>query len=153
MGKKSLVKISSSPGKTRELNFFLVNEAFYFVDLPGLGYAKMSIKQRYVMGDMIREYVENCPQLRGIVYLVDMRHIGVQLDLETVEILRGLGKPVLVVGSKRDKLTQSEAAKAVKEIQAKFELPHPPICVSVLKRTSIEVLWNNLLEAVATEPS
>ena len=149
MGKKGLVKISGTPGKTRELNFFLVNDAFYFVDLPGIGFAKVSISQRDKMADMIRDYVEKCDNLRGIVYLVDMRHAGTPLDVETVETLRSLGKPVLLVANKRDKLTQLEASKALKEIKARFGLDEPPLVVSALKKTGIEGLWNHLLEAIA----
>ena len=74
MGQKSLVKVSSTPGKTRELNFFKVNGKFFLVDLPGVGFAKVSIQKRDEMGDFIREYVEKCKDLRGIIYLVDIRH-------------------------------------------------------------------------------
>ena len=111
MGQKNLVKVSSTPGKTRELNFFKVNGKFFLVDLPGVGFAKVSIQKRDEMGDFIREYVEKCKDLRGLIYLVDIRHGGTAIDVETVESIRATGCPVLVVASKRDKVNQSEFAK------------------------------------------
>jgi len=152
MGKRGLVKVSASPGKTRELNFFRVNDAFYFVDLPGIGYAKVSISKREEMGEMIRTYVERSAQLRGIVYLVDMRHAGTPLDIETVEVLRGLGKPVLLVANKRDKLTHGDAVQASRTIQKRFGLDEPPLAVSALTRDGFEPLWENILEALALAP-
>ena len=149
MGKKGLVKISAAPGKTRELNFFRVNDAFYFVDLPGIGYAKVSIAKRAEMGEMIRNYVERSTQLRGIVYLVDMRHAGTPLDIETVETLRSLGKPVLVVANKRDKLSQAESVVASQHLQNRLGLEEPPMAVSAVTRFGFEPLWESILEALA----
>jgi len=146
MCEKKLVKVSATPGKTRELNFFKVNEAFYFVDLPGIGYAKVGIKERDRMAERIRLYVEKAEDLRGIVYLVDLRHGGTPMDLETVETLRSLGRPVLVVGSKRDKLNQSELAKSLRTVQQRFGLEAPPIAVSSFKKTGIDQLWSSLTE-------
>ncbi|HSQ41861.1 MAG TPA: ribosome biogenesis GTP-binding protein YihA/YsxC [Fibrobacteraceae bacterium] len=151
MGKRNLVRVSATPGKTREINFFLVNEAFYFADLPGIGYAKVSIKMRDKMATMIRSYVEKSPNLRGIVYLVDMRHAGTPLDIETVNILRDLGKPVLLVANKRDKLNQSEAAHALRNLKENFGLDRIPLTVSATRGTGINHLWASLLEAIALE--
>lgn len=151
MGKKGLVKISASPGKTREINFFRVNGAFYFVDLPGIGYAKVSISKRDEMADMIKEYVEGSTNLRGILYLVDMRLCGTPLDISTVETLRGLGKPVLIVACKRDKLNQGQAAKAAQEIQRRFDLEEPPLEVSALQKTGFDALWEQIFSAIAVE--
>ncbi len=151
MGDRKLVKVSATPGKTRELNFFLVNDAFYMVDLPGIGFAKVSIAERDRMAERIRLYVEKSENLRGIVYLVDLRHGGTPLDIETVAKLRDIGRPVLVVGSKRDKLNQSELAKAMRQVQERFELDAPPIAVSSLKKTGVDQLWSALTE-VLVEP-
>jgi len=152
MGKKGLVKISASPGKTREMNLFLVNESFYFVDLPGIGYAKVSISKREEMGDMIRKYVEGCRNLRGIVYLVDMRHAGTPLDIATVETLRSLGKPVLLIANKRDKLSLGQAAKSSALIKSRFALETEPLAVSAVTRYGLDNLWNQILEVVGQPP-
>lgn len=149
MGKKGLVKVSGKPGKTREINFFLVNDAFYFADLPGIGYAKVAPHIKEKMEKIIKEYVESSPHLRGIVYLIDMRRGGTPLDIETVNILRELGKPVLIVGSKRDKLNQKELVQANRDICSRFNLDHNPIAVSVTHKTGLDQLWSALIEAVA----
>lgn len=146
MGQKNLVKVSATPGKTREINFFRVNEAFYLVDLPGIGYAKVGIKERDRMADRIRNYVEKAQDLRGVVYLVDLRHGGTAMDIETVETIRALGRPVLVVGSKRDKLNQSEFSKSLRLVQDRLGLDAPPLAVSSFKKTGMDQLWSALTE-------
>lgn len=148
MGRKGLVKISAAPGKTRELNFFLINDSFYFVDLPGIGYAKVSITLRDIMAERIREYVEKSRQLKGIVYLVDMRVAGTPLDIETVETLRSLGKPVLLVGSKRDKLSQADASKSLHTMKERFALDELPLALSSHTRQGVAELWEQIHSAL-----
>lgn len=148
MGQKNLVKTSATPGKTREINFFRVNNAFFLVDLPGVGFAKVSNAKRDEMSDFIREYVEGCKDLRGLVYLVDIRHGGTPIDIQTVESIRATGCPVLVIASKRDKVNQSELAKNLKLIQERLSLPVKPLCVSSFKKTGIEPLWQEILDAI-----
>lgn len=151
MGQKNLVKVSATPGKTRELNFFSVNDDFFLVDLPGVGFAKVSIGKRDEMADFIREYVEKCKDLRGLVYLVDIRHGGTPIDIETVESIRETGCPVLIVASKRDKVNQSECAKNLKLIQERLDLDTKPLCVSSMKKTGLDTLWQEILDAVKNE--
>ena len=146
-----LVKISSTPGKTRELNFFKVNDEFFLVDLPGVGFAKVNNAKRDQMSDFIREYVEKCKDLKGLIYLVDIRHGGTPIDIETVESIRATGCPVLVVASKRDKVNQSELAKGLRDIQQRLDLDQKPLCVSSLKKTGLDELWTEILEAIHSD--
>ena len=148
MGSKKLVKVSSTPGKTREINFFKVNGQFFLVDLPGVGFAKVSNAKRDEMSNFIREYVEKCKDLRGLVYLVDIRHGGTPTDIDTVESIRETGCPVLVIASKRDKVNQSELAKNLKLIQERLSLPEKPLCVSAIKGHGIATLWQDILSAI-----
>ena len=140
--------MSSTPGKTREINFFKVNDEFFLVDLPGVGFAKVNNAKRDQMSDFIREYVEKCQDLKGLIYLVDIRHGGTPIDIETVENIRATGCPVLIVASKRDKVNQSELAKGLKDIQQRLELDHKPLCVSALKKFGLDELWTEILEAI-----
>ncbi|MCQ2107375.1 MAG: ribosome biogenesis GTP-binding protein YihA/YsxC [Fibrobacter sp.] len=149
MGRKNFVKVSSTPGKTHELNFFKVNKEFFLVDLPGVGFAKVSNSKRDEMSDFIREYVEKCKDLKGLVYLVDIRHGGHDIDIETVESIRETGCPVLLIASKRDKVNQSELAKGLKLIQENFDLEEKPLCVSSIKKTGLDQLWNDILYAIS----
>ena len=137
-----------SAGKTRELNFFKVNNQFFLVDLPGVGFAKVSNSKRDQMSDFIRDYVEKCQDLKGLVYLVDVRHGGHAIDVETVENIRASGCPVLIVASKRDKANQSELAKGLRSIREKFGLEQNPLSVSSLKKFGLDALWQNILEAL-----
>ena len=148
MGKKGLVKVSSTPGKTRELNFFKVNNEFFLVDLPGVGFAKVSNAKRDEMGNFIREFVERSEDLRGLIYLVDIRHGGTAIDIETVESIRETGCPVLVVASKRDKVNQSELAKNLKLIQERLSLAEKPLCVSAVKKFGLDSIWQEILSAL-----
>ena len=148
MGQKKLVKVSATPGKTREINFFKVNNQFFLVDLPGVGFAKVSNAKRDEMSDFIREYVEKCKDLRGLIYLVDIRHGGTPIDIETVESIRETGCPVLVIASKRDKANQSELAKNLKLIQERLSLDSRPLCVSAIKKFGLETLWQEILSAI-----
>lgn len=148
MGEKNLVKTSGTPGKTREINFFRVNEAFFLVDLPGVGYAKVSIKQRNVMAETIRNYIEKAEDLCGVIYLVDIRHAGTAIDVLTVEELRKTGVPVLVVASKGDKVNQTELRQNTKQIKERFALPENPIVVSSLRQTGFDELWIEILNAL-----
>ncbi len=148
MGRKNFVKVSSTPGKTHELNFFKVNKEFFLVDLPGVGFAKVSNSKRDEMSDFIREYVEKCKDLKGLVYLVDIRHGGHAIDIETVESIRATGCPVLLIASKRDKVNQSELAKGLKLIQENFDLEEKPLCVSSVKKTGLDQLWKDILFAI-----
>ena len=108
--RKNLVKTSGTPGKTRTLNFFLVNGAYYFVDLPGYGYAKRSQSERQQWGQLIEGYVKDRPSLRGFVQLIDARHDPTRDDLQMLEWLAHSNKPFVVVATKADKLSGNKLA-------------------------------------------
>jgi GTP-binding protein len=145
---KRIVKTSNAPGKTRELNFFLVqnsqNNSFYFVDLPGVGYAKVSITMRDEMANRIKNYVEKAHDLKGIVYLLDARHSGHQIDFETIRGIRNAKIPILFVASKTDKLNQSEFITAKKKLKENFCLAEPPLMVSSKTKKGLSELWKEI---------
>ena len=107
-GRKSLARTSRTPGKTRELNFYLVNEMLYFVDLPGYGYASVARKQRLGWTRLTVRYLQHRPELRATLLLVDGRHPPMEQDLETAAMLRSLDAPWLVVLTKADKLSSNQ---------------------------------------------
>ncbi|TSD03093.1 MAG: GTP-binding protein EngB [Parcubacteria group bacterium Athens0714_16] len=116
--RKSLAKSSSMPGKTREINFFLINDLVYFVDLPGYGYAKMPPK----IADKLRKRIiwyfsESGVKPSHVVFIIDSR-IGITtIDKEMLEILENENHNVIVVANKSDKLSQSEFVKNIKKIE------------------------------------
>jgi GTP-binding protein len=106
--RKALARISATPGKTREINFFRVNDAFHLVDLPGYGYARVSKAARHAWRPLIEGYLRTSRHLRGVVQLVDARHEPSADDLRMMDFLASLGVPTIVVATKVDKLSRSE---------------------------------------------
>ena len=113
--RKKLARVSATPGKTRSLNFYLVNDRFFLVDLPGFGFARASSRVRRSWKELVENYLVGEPKLRGVVHLVDARHDPTVTDLEMVEFLATKGLPTLVVLTKMDKLKRMarESATAV----------------------------------------
>jgi len=120
--RRSLVKVSSKPGKTQSLNFFMADEALYLVDLPGYGYAKVPKGMQDAWQRLITDYLETRVTLRCVVVIVDLRH-GVKVqDLELVTWLRAVQRPLLLVYTKSDKLSRNEQWKQAAALDAGFNL-------------------------------
>ncbi len=115
--RKGLARTSNTPGRTQSINFFLINEAFYFADLPGYGYAKVSKMMRKDWGKMAEEYLANRRELVLFIQLVDSRHKPTELDLNLSEWLRYHGKHSIVVATKSDKLSSNQLIKNIREIE------------------------------------
>ena len=118
--RKGLARTSNTPGRTQSINFFLINDAFYFTDLPGYGYAKVSKAMRSDWGSMAEEYLADEPHLALCVQLVDMRHKPTALDVQLNEWLVHFQKPHVVAATKADKLSNNEMRKALSVIQKTF---------------------------------
>ena len=111
--RKKLAHVSGTPGKTRSLNFYLVNDRFFLVDLPGFGFARVSSRVRRSWKVLVENYLVGEPKLRGVVHLVDARHDPTIADLEMVEFLAEKGLPTLVVLTKMDKLKRMARERTV----------------------------------------
>jgi len=120
--RKKFARVSNTPGRTREINFFKVNNAFILVDLPGYGYARISKEKRAEWKPLIESYLLMSPQLRGIVQLLDVRHDPTNDDRQMLDFLGELGVPTVVVLTKTDKLTSTQRAKHVAEISTTLGL-------------------------------
>jgi len=112
---RNLAKISHTPGKTRQINFFLINENLHFVDLPGYGYAKVSKSMKESWGKLIEEYLEKSQNLKGVVLLIDARHEPFEADLQLLEWLDFYQREKLVVLTKIDKISRSALLLNVKK--------------------------------------
>lgn len=117
LGRKGLARTSNTPGRTQSINFFLVNEAFYFVDLPGYGYAKVSKTMRRDWGKMAENYLAKRRELMLFIQLVDSRHKPTELDQNLHEWLLFHGKNSIVVATKADKLSNNQLTKNMREIE------------------------------------
>ena len=117
LGSKKLAKVSSTPGKTRSLNFFLVNDKFHLVDLPGYGYAKVPISVKMEWGILVRDYLTTVEHLVGLILLLDCRRETTVEDNELVAWLAERKLPVLVALTKADKLSRSRLNDKVRDIE------------------------------------
>ena len=113
LGVKGLARTSSTPGRTQSLNYFLVNGRFYFVDVPGYGFARVPRDVRETWGEMVTGYLAKRDSLVLSIQIVDSRHEPTKLDLQLREWLLGEGKPFLTVATKSDKLSQNELHRSL----------------------------------------
>jgi len=121
--RRNLARTSSSPGKTQTLNFYLIDSAWYFVDLPGYGYAKVSHSEREAWRVMIEKYLTSRPVLREIWHLVDLRHPPTAQDQQMYSWLQHYGIPSRVIATKADKIARGQRAKHLKIIRQALGVP------------------------------
>lgn len=137
--KKNLAKISSHPGKTQTINYFLINDSWNLVDLPGYGFAKVSAQQRSKWEKMIENYIRKRKNLVCLFVLIDSRHSPQKNDLDFVNQLGEWQIPFTLIFTKTDKSTQSEVAKNIKafneKMKSRWEFLPPYFQTSVVKKT------------------
>lgn len=138
--RKNLVKTSQVPGKTRLINFFLINKsgppgsAFYLVDIPGFGYAKVGRAEKRQMEGSIEAFLKGSKTLRGLLYLIDSRISESAVDNDAMAWLQEFDIPILAVATKGDKLSGTQAKQAMREIMKRHGLPEPPLLTSADKK-------------------
>ena len=148
LGVKGLARTSSTPGRTQSLNFFLINNRFYFVDLPGYGYARVPKLIRAGWGDMATDYLAKRRQLVLSIQIVDSRHEPTTLDLQLNEWLAAHAKPRIVVATKSDKLSSNELRKNLERVKLTLS-PAQVIAYSATTRRGREEVWRNIEQAIA----
>ena len=128
IGRKSLARTSSKPGKTQTLNFYKIEDQFFFVDVPGYGYAKVSKSEREAWGKMIERYITGREQLRAVIQLVALRHPPSQDDILMYDFLKHYNLPCVIVATKADKIPKSRLQKHRKIIKETLDLdPSDPL--------------------------
>jgi GTP-binding protein len=120
--RKAFARVSNTPGRTREINFFKVNDRFVLADLPGYGYAKISKTRKAEWLPLIEGYLRASPALRGVVQLLDVRHDPSNEDLQMLDFLADIGAPTVVVLTKIDKLKPRQVAERVHAIAVALRL-------------------------------
>ncbi|SFM06112.1 GTP-binding protein [Gracilibacillus orientalis] len=147
INRKNLARTSSKPGKTQTLNFYTINDAFYFVDVPGYGYAKVSKKEREKWGKMMEEYFSLRDTLRLTVMIVDIRHKPSEDDVMMYNFLKFYEIPVLVVATKLDKIPKNKKATHLKRVIDTLELDPDDSVIPFSAETSEgkEDVWSYLL--------
>lgn len=117
INRKKLARTSSEPGKTRQINFYNIDETFYFVDLPGYGYSKMSKKEQEQVGKFIEEYLFNRKEIALIIFLVDIRHKPTDNDRLMYNYIISSGLPFIILANKADKIAITKVDGAVSDLQ------------------------------------
>lgn len=151
--RKSLARVSGNPGKTRTINFYLINDAFRFVDLPGYGYAKVSKSITADWDRMMDDFFKQRKNLKRVVQLVDIRHEPSKLDVQMYEYLRSYGLDGLVCATKADKISGNQKQKNLSIIRKSLNLGKEDkiVPVSALKKTGHDVLLAYIAEELGIE--
>ena len=117
INRKSLARTSSEPGKTRQINFYNIDETFYFVDLPGYGYSKMSKQEQERVGSFIEQYLEKSKNIALVIFLIDIRHNPTENDRLMYDYIIRSGLPFIILANKADKIASTKVENTVKELQ------------------------------------
>ena len=152
MNRKSYARTSAQPGKTQTINFYNINDALYYVDLPGYGYAKISQAEKEKWGRMVENYLKKSRQLKCVFLLVDIRHEPSANDRQMYEWIKGNGYRPVVIATKLDKIKRSQVAKQVKLIKTKLKvLPDTRVIpFSSVSKQGREEIWA-VIEGLTTE--
>ena len=151
INRKKLARTSSEPGKTRQINFYNIDEKFYFVDLPGYGFSKMSKKEQEQVGKFIEEYLFNREQIALIIFLVDIRHNPTENDKLMYDYIIRSGLPCMILANKADKIAITKVENATKNIQ-KILNPIGDISTfafSSERKIYSDTIWNKIEEIIS----
>lgn len=151
MNRKSYARTSSQPGKTQTINFYHINDAFYYVDLPGYGYAKVSEEIKAKWGRMIERYLHSSKELRYVFLLVDIRHDPSANDRQMYQWIVEQGFSPVVVATKLDKIKRSQVAKQVKAIRTGLSMEKEGTLIPFSAETKAgrEEIWALIDEALS----
>jgi len=145
IGRRSLAHTSKTPGKTRHLNVYDIDNRFYLVDLPGYGYAKVSKTERASFSKLIKTYLSKRRDLIGVVWLLDIRRDPSREDLEIAEMFVDRGTPALIAITKADKVSRSHRNRRVQAIADALDVPEPQ-CLLTSARSNDGI--NDLVESI-----
>ena len=146
VNRKALARTSSQPGKTQTINFYNMNEALYFVDLPGYGYARVSKEDREKWGVMIERYLHRSNVLKAVFLLIDIRHDPSANDKQMYDWIVYQGYRPIIIATKKDKINRSELAKKLKAIRTGLGLKADDILIpfSAETKEGREEIWSRI---------
>lgn len=148
--RKSLARTSSKPGKTQTLNFYKINDLFYFVDVPGYGYAKVSKSERNKWGQMMDEYFTTRKTLKAVLLITDIRHEPTSDDIQMYEFLKYYQLPVIVIATKLDKIPKGKRAKHLKRTADTLQMEESDVLLPFSSETGEgkEEAWKHLKQYI-----
>ena len=127
LNRKNLARTSNTPGKTRQINFYNIDNSFYFVDLPGYGYSKLSKQEQVNMGKFIEDYLEKCQNISLIIQLLDIRHDPTNDDILMLDYIKKTNLPFMLVANKADKIAVTKVDNQIKNIKEYLNLSFTPL--------------------------
>lgn len=151
-GRKTLAHTSSTPGKTRQLNYYKINNFYYFVDLPGYGYAKVHQPTKRNWSRLVNDYLETRDSLCGVVQIIDARHDPTDLDYQMIQWLARQSKPFLIVATKIDKLSRGRLVSQMPKTNellsqvGQFEI----VSFSAVTKEGTEKIWKWIEATIET---
>ena len=145
LNRKSLLKTSATPGKTQLFHFFVINKSFYFVDLPGYGFAKAPNKIRQHWEFRIKEFLYQCPELKLVFQLVDLRHDPSSEDSQFQQFIGECPVQNRVIANKSDKLKKNQRLSRLINIQKKLKLQHKPFIHSKPDKIGKNEIWDQII--------
>lgn len=150
LNRKKLVRVSSSPGKTRTINFFAINQEFILVDLPGYGYAAVSKSEKLRWAAMIEEYLSKRINLKSVVLLVDIRHKPTGDDKMMYDYLKHYMGKVIIAATKRDKISNNALGKNLKIIRETLGTDGKDVLIpySSENHSGREELWEEIMKSL-----
>ena len=146
INRKGLARTSSEPGKTRQINFYNIDSKFYFVDLPGFGYSKMSHVEQEKVGKFIEEYLFTRKNIACIVLLIDIRHAPSENDVMMFNYIKSISAPHIVLANKADKIAPTKVDSYVQDLRNSLEADEEDIILpfSSEKKVYTDAAWNEL---------
>lgn len=153
LNRKNLARTSSKPGKTRTINFYIINDTFRFVDLPGYGYAQVSKSERSKWGEIIEEYLVKRENIKEIILIVDIRHEPTSQDLIMYQWIKSYGFSGYVIATKADKITKANWQKQIKIIRNKLEIKDVNLIIpySSDKKINMDYAWDKFIPILGIE--
>ena len=150
INRKNLARTSSQPGKTRQINFYNIDNKFHFVDLPGYGYSKMSKVEQEKVGKFIEEYLFTRKKICLIILLIDIRHNPSQNDILMFNYIRSIGMPYLVIANKADKIAQTKVEAYVENLRNSLKANKNDIILSFSSEKKVynDAVWNKIQEYI-----
>ena len=146
VNRKNLARTSSEPGKTRQINFYNMDNSFYFVDLPGYGYSKMSKQEQVKVGQFIEQYLSQSKEIALIIFLIDIRHSPTENDKLMYRYIVDQQKPCMIIANKADKIAVTKVDSQVKVLQEELnplkDLPFLPF--SAERRIYTDAVWEEM---------
>ena len=154
VNRKKLARTSSEPGKTRQINFYNMDNKFYFVDLPGYGYSKMSKKEQIVVGRFIEGYLTKSNNISLIIFLLDIRHSPTENDKLMYRYVIDSEKPCLIIANKADKIAITKVDNYVRELQNKLNPLHDLLFMPFSSERKIysDNVWNEIEKHLYLNP-